>query len=106
MCAGYYDAGADQYGGKLKVAPPVGTKVTIAGWGRQDFPDASASPVQQLQYANRTTVTCTGTAAGVFDNGDPKFICIQYTTDDASSACRGDSGGEALPGFDLMHAVL
>ena len=68
---------------------PVGTVVTVVGYGSTEAAGAGNVGVQ-FELANRTSVSCPSLSIGA----DTNLLCFSQT--DAKGTCSGDSGGPAL----------
>jgi hypothetical protein len=79
---------------------PVGTVVTLVGYGLTEPPGSTGRVGLQLELTNRPSVSCDSFGAG----SDTNLLC--FAQPDDKGTCAGDSGGPAFATVDGKRTVV
>lgn len=79
---------------------PVGTVVTLVGYGLTQPPGTAGMVGVQFELKDRTTVSCPALGIG----SDENLLC--FSQEDDRGTCQGDSGGPAFAMIDGRRTVV
>ena len=81
---------------------PIGTTVTMVGFGVSDTQTQSAGT--EFVLMNKTSVACSGFGTGAEAIADSMFLCFDQSN--GSGKCQGDSGGPSFATIDGKQTVV